>query len=146
MARATVGISIARPVEQVFGILTDVEKTGVWFPLQLEESWTTPPPHGVGSARHAVITILGRRSENDATVIEYDPPRHAAVRGTQLGISSTTTLDFAADGSGTRVDVAFEFTGAGPRRLVLGLFVRWYRSLWRRGLANAKRMMEAGEL
>ena len=59
MARMAVGVTIARPIEEVFAVLTDVEKTGTWFPGNVEEHWTSPPPHGVGSSRHAVVTVKG---------------------------------------------------------------------------------------
>jgi len=68
------------------------------------------------------------------------------MRGERQGISWTAALDFTPERLGTRVDVAFEFTVGGPRRLLLGMFLRWYRGQWTRRLANLKRMMEAGEL
>jgi hypothetical protein len=57
-------ITIGRPIEDVFAILTDVEKTGLWYPGDVEEHWTSSSPHGVGSTRHAVVRMRGRRSEN----------------------------------------------------------------------------------
>jgi len=146
MADATVGITIARPIEEVFAVLTDVEKTGTWFPGNVEEHWTSPPPHGVGSTRHAVVTVMGRRQENDATVTEYDPPHRGVMSGEGQGVSWTAALDFAPDGDGTRVEIAFDFSATGPMRLFIGLFLRWYRGQWVRGLATLKRMMETGEL
>jgi uncharacterized protein YndB with AHSA1/START domain len=67
-------ITIRRPIEDVFAVLTDVEQSGKWFPGNVEEHWTSPAPHGVGSTRHAVVTMLGRRTENDAMATEYQPP------------------------------------------------------------------------
>ena len=80
--RVTNRITIRRPIEDVFAVLTDVEKTGTWFPGNVKEHWTSPGPHGVGSTRHAVVTTFGRRTENDAVTTEYDPPHRAAMRGT----------------------------------------------------------------
>ena len=39
-------ITIDRPIEDVFAVLTNVENTGAWFPADVEEWWTSPPPHG----------------------------------------------------------------------------------------------------
>ena len=46
--------------------MTDVTLTGRWYPAQVEEWWTTPPPHGIGSVRRARVRVLGRSTENDA--------------------------------------------------------------------------------
>jgi len=80
MSSVTSRITIGRPIEDVFAILTDVEKTGLWYPVDVEEHWTSPPPLGVGSTRHAVVRMGGRRSENDAVVTEYDPPSGRRLR------------------------------------------------------------------
>ena len=82
MASVTNRIAIARPFEDVFAVLTDVEQTGTWFPGDVEEHWTSEPPHGVGSTRHAVVRMFGRRSENDAVTTVYEPPDKAAMQGT----------------------------------------------------------------
>src|SRR5207302_10747089 len=46
----------------------------------VEEHWTTPGPVGVGSRRHAVTSYLGRRTENDAEVSEFEPNRKWTMR------------------------------------------------------------------
>ncbi|MBI3764604.1 MAG: hypothetical protein HY260_22415, partial [Chloroflexi bacterium] len=66
-------ITTARSIEDAFSVLTDVEMTGPWFPGTVEEHLASPPPHGVGSTRHRVVTIFGRRTENDPVGAEYDP-------------------------------------------------------------------------
>ena len=39
---------VRRPVEDVFAVLTNVKLTGRWYPAQVEEWWTSAPPHGRG--------------------------------------------------------------------------------------------------
>jgi uncharacterized protein YndB with AHSA1/START domain len=70
-------VTVLRPVEDVFAVLTDVTLTGRWHPARVDEWWTTQPPHGVGPVRRARVTVLGRAMENDAVVTEYEPPRRA---------------------------------------------------------------------
>ena len=43
----TSSIVIVRPIEDAFAVLTNVENTGKWFPGNVKEWWTSPPPHGV---------------------------------------------------------------------------------------------------
>ena len=146
MASATNTITIRRPMEDVFAVLTDVEKTGLWFPGNVEEHWTSPPPHGVGSTRRAVVTMFGRRTENDGVATEYDPPHRAAMRGTTPNAPFDATLTFAPDGDGTRVEVTTAFHLRGWTRIVGPVVVTLYGWAWSRGLRTLKRMMESGAL
>jgi carbon monoxide dehydrogenase subunit G len=146
MASLTRSVTIRRPIEDVFAVVTDVTKTGQWFPGDVVETWTTPPPHGVGSVRHAVVMVMGRRSENDATVTEFDPPHHGVMAGEQQGVKWTATVACAEVEGGTRLDMSFEANAGGAMRLFMGPFMSWYGNSWTTGLANLKRMMESGEL
>jgi uncharacterized protein YndB with AHSA1/START domain len=139
-------IEIERSIEDVFAVLTDVTKTGRWYPARVEEWWLTPPPHGVGSVRRARVTVMGRASENDAVVTEYDPPRRAAMKGKSASAPFTATLDFTPIPGGTRAEVETTFELRGMMRLIGPLFIGRYERGWDEGLQNLKRMMEAGEL
>jgi uncharacterized protein YndB with AHSA1/START domain len=139
-------VEILRPIEDVFAVLTDVTLTGRWYPAKVEEWWTTPAPHGVGSIRRARVIVMGRATENDAVVTEYDPPGRAAIKGLSRAAPFEIALDFEAVAGGTRVAVESAFHFRGWMRLVGPAFARSYEGGWKRGLAELKRMMEAGEL
>ena len=89
---------------------------------------------------------MGRASENDAVVTEYDPPRRAAMKGESPSAPFKATLGFEPVPGGTRVEVETTFDLRGMMRLVGPLFVRRYERGWDEGLQTAKRMMESGEL
>ena len=146
MSSATNRVTIRRPIEDVFAVLTDVEKTGIWFPGNVEEHWTSPPPHGVGSTRHAVARMRGRRFENDAVVTEYDPPNRAAMAGTSPNAPFIGTLVFRRDGEATLVEVTTEFVFRGVSRIAGPLVATWYGRAWARGLETLKRLMKSGKL
>jgi uncharacterized protein YndB with AHSA1/START domain len=146
MSPVTNRITIRRPIEDVFAILTDVEQTGKWFPWDVEEHWTSPPPHSVGSTRRAVTTMLGRRTGNDAVVTEYQPPHRAVMKGTSPNAPFTATLTFASEGDGTRVEVTTELVFRGGARVIGPVFAAMYGRAWSRGLRNLKQMMESGAL
>ena len=146
MSTTTSRITIGRAIEDVFAILTDVEKTGRWFPGDVEERWTSPPPHGVGSTRHAVVRMLGRRSENDATVTDYDPPHRARIEGTSPNAPFVATLTFRPAAEATSVEVTTEFVLRGASRIAAPVVTWWYGRAWTRGLETLKRLMESGEL
>jgi uncharacterized protein YndB with AHSA1/START domain len=144
VSRATASAVIRRPIAEVFAVLTDVERTSSWFPGDVREHWTSPPPHGVGSTRHASVRMLGRRSDNDAIVTAFDPPHRAEMRGTTPGMEFVAGLAFKEVDGGTRVDVKVDLPGRGLRRAVMPLFAAWYERQWRRGLATLARTMESG--
>ena len=146
MASVTNRITIDRPIEDVFTVLTDVEKTGTWFPGDIEERWTSPPPHGVGSTRRAVVRMLGRRSENDAVVTEYDPPNRARIEGTSPNAPFIGTLIFRRNGGATDVEVTTEFALRGGTRIAGPAIAWWYGRAWARGLQSLKALMESGAL
>jgi uncharacterized protein YndB with AHSA1/START domain len=146
MSSLTNRVTIRRPIEDVFAVLTDVEKAGVWFPGDVEEHWTSPPPHGVGSTRHAIVRMGGKRTENDAVVTEYDPPHRAAMAGTSPNAPFVATLVFRRDGEATAVEVTTELLLRGPTRIAGPFFAAWYGRAWARGLKTLKRLMESGEL
>lgn len=138
-------ITINRPIEDVFAVLTNVENTGKWFPANVTEWWTSPPPHGVGSTRRARVKVGLMTSENDAVATVYEPPNRAVMKGTR-NAPFEADLRFAAVEGGTRVDASIEMFMRGPARLFAPMFVRWYDRNWTQGMVNLKRMMESGEL
>ena len=141
-----VSTQIARPVADVFAVLTDVTKTGRWFPADVEEHWTSPPPHGVGATRRATVKVLGRKVSNDAVATVYDPPHRAAMRGLSRSAPFEVELAFASVASGTRVDVDIAIAASGPMKLLAPAFTRWYGRSWQRGLVRLKDLMESGQL
>jgi uncharacterized protein YndB with AHSA1/START domain len=146
MSSATNRITIRRPIEDVFAVLTDVEKTEIWFPWDVQERWTSPPPHGVGSTRHAVVQMRGRRSENDAIITEYDPPFRAAMAGTSSNAPFVATLVFSREGEATRVEATTEIVLRGASRIAGPIFAAWYGRAWARGFETLKSLMESSEL
>ena len=146
MSSVTNRITIARPIRDVFAVLTDVEQTGRWFPADVQERWTSPPPHGVGSTRHAIVRMWGLQVENDATVIDYDPPFRAVIAGTTPNAPFIGTLVFRDDGRSTVVEVTTEIALKRAARIGAPLASWWYGRLWARGLETLKRLMESGDL
>ena len=139
-------ITINRPIEDVFAVLTNVENTGKWFPGDVKEWWTSPPPHGVGSTRRARVKMGFMTSENDAVATVFEPPHRAGMKGTSKNAPFEAMLTFEPVEGGTRVESNIDLSLRGPAKLFGGMFIRWYGKSWDQGLVNLKRMMEAREL
>ena len=99
MTEGHAGIVIARPMADVFAVLTDAEKTPAWSASAVEERWLTPPPVGVGSRRLAVTRGMGRTSQNVAEVTAYEPGRSWTMTSVS-GPRFVATADFATVDAG----------------------------------------------
>jgi len=139
-------IVINRPVEDVFAVLTNVENTGKWFPADVKEWWTSPPPHGVGSTRRARVKVGFMTTENDAVTTVYEPPHRAGMKGTSKNAPFEAMLEFESVEGGTRVTATIEMFLRGPAKVFSGMFARWYGKSWDQGMVNLKAKMESGEL
>jgi hypothetical protein len=95
-------ITINRPIEDVFAVLTNVENTEKWFPGDVKEWWTSPPPHGVGSTRHASFRMGLMTTENDAVATVFEPPHRASMKGTSKNAPSRPTCASRQSRAGRR--------------------------------------------
>lgn len=146
MAKATLSVSIRRPLDDVFEVLSDVTKTPRWSSAAVEEYATTPGPVGVGTRRHAVGRGYGMKTENDAEVTEFEPGRRIALKSLSGPMSFLVEMDFAEIPGGTRVDWAWSFFPRGPLKVGGPLIAAIFRRQFAKDLATLKAMMESGEL
>jgi uncharacterized protein YndB with AHSA1/START domain len=145
MATAQLSVTIARPLEEVFAVLTDVEKTHIWSAPAVEEHWTTPPPYGIGSRRHAIAQMMGRRTENDAEVTAYELNRRWEMKSVS-GPGFVVSAEFSPVTGGTRVDWTWILDFHGPMRLVERPATWVFGRLFAKDLVRLKKLMEAGSL
>jgi uncharacterized protein YndB with AHSA1/START domain len=88
-------IAIARPVEDVFAVLSDPRNSTKWAASSVEMEVLTPGPIRVGSRRRGVARgIAGRTIETVAEITEFEPNRRIAVRTVRASIPFTTSIDF----------------------------------------------------
>ena len=144
--RAQSQVIILRPAEDVFAVLTDAPTTTRWASATERAWWVTPPPYGVGSVRRATGVVRGQRFENEATIVEHDPPRRQVLSGEESGVKFRVTVDLAPVPEGTTVTVTSDIELTGGMRFLGPMISREYRQIWDADLAGLKRMMEAGEL
>jgi hypothetical protein len=145
MTVAHAAIDVARPVDEVFAVLTDPTRTPVWSSSAVEERWLTPPPHGIGSRRLAVTKGFGRRSENVAEVTAYEENRAwtmTSVSGPRFVASAT----FAPITGGTHIDFTWRFDLGRPLRVVEPIVMRAFMHSFKRDLGTLKALLESREL
>lgn len=146
-ASTTMSVTIARPVEEVFAVLGDVEKVALWSSNTVEETLLTPGPLRKGSRRRAVIKgFAGRTMENEAEMIEFEPNRRMVVKVLDAPVPAEIVIEFTPVDGGTRLD----WTGTvAPRGLLAptaGLIARFYRMAFEKDLKKLKVMMDSRQL
>jgi carbon monoxide dehydrogenase subunit G len=145
MADARFSFTIARPLEEVFAVLTDPEKTPKCSAPAVEEHWITPGPLTIGSRRLAVTRLMGRRSQNIAEVTAYEPNRMWEMKSVS-GPPFVARAEFARTDGGTRVDWTWSIDLQGAMRVFAPLVMSLVGRQFTRDFARLKRMMETGEL
>ena len=145
MAPVLIEITIARPLDEVFAVLTDPTLTPRWSANAISERWLTPPPVGIGSRREAVTKSLGREMTNVAEVVAFEPGRSWTMRSVS-GPAFQASATFTPDADGTRVTWTWILGRPGWQRLAMAPFAPVFRRAIAADLARLKSMLESGDL
>jgi uncharacterized protein YndB with AHSA1/START domain len=149
VAEAITRVTIARPVEDVFRVLTDPTLAPRWAANAIRGELLTEGPVRVGSRRRAVVKgPLGRTMESVMEVTEFEPDRALALRliSASWGGSGRTRYTLASDGSATTVDWTWELEPGGFLKPFARPLMAVFRRLFQRDLENLKAMMESNAL
>ena len=151
MASTAVGVTIHRPPEDVFAILTDPTLSPKWSANAVKGELITPGPPGIGSRRRAVVkSPLGRgTTESVMEITALEPKRMVALKLVESPIAGDArtryTLTPVGNGS-TQLEWTWEMQLTGPLRLIERPLVALFGRGFQRDLANLKRMMESNHL
>jgi uncharacterized protein YndB with AHSA1/START domain len=134
-------VMIARPMEDVFALLSDLENVPKWNYAILETRKVSEGPVGVGTIYQQVRSVPSR-SEERLEVTAYNPPRHLEVTG-QLG-PFLSRLSYALDAfpEGTRLTNAVELELRGLGRLLGRVAVPRVRDAVAANLRKLKELLE----
>jgi uncharacterized protein YndB with AHSA1/START domain len=134
-------VVISRPIEQVFGFLSDFENVPKWNYAILETRKVSEGAVGVGTIYQQVRSVP-KRSEERFEVTAYNPPRHLEIRG-QLG-PFPARLSYALDAlaEGTRVTNSVELELRGPGRLLGPVAVPRVRDAVAANLSKLKELLD----
>jgi uncharacterized protein YndB with AHSA1/START domain len=134
-------VIIRRPIEEVFGFLSQFENVPEWNYAIVETRKVSEGPVGVGTIYHQVRSVPSR-SEERFEVTVYNPSRHLELRG-QLG-PFPSRLSYALDAlpEGTRVTNTVELELRGPGRLLGRVAVPRVRDAVAANLRKLKEVLE----
>jgi uncharacterized protein YndB with AHSA1/START domain len=149
MASADVGVTIGRPVEDVFAVLTNPTLSPKWAANAISGELLTDGPPRVGSQRRAVVKgMFGGTMESVMEVTELERDRAVALKliSASWGGTGRTRYTFTPAGDGTRVDWHWEMEPGGWLKPFAGPFMSFFGRAFQKDLDNLKAMMESGRL
>jgi uncharacterized protein YndB with AHSA1/START domain len=134
-------LQIARPVDEVFAYLTDIERIPEWQASAEETSLEGELTEG--SRIREVRSMMGRRATSTMEVTEYDPPKRFSLRTVEGPITYAVEHALEAVDGGTRVT----FTGRGETnrvpRLMLGTVRKTIQRQFVKDLETFKQRLES---
>jgi uncharacterized protein YndB with AHSA1/START domain len=147
MTTVDLTVTIDRPVEDVFRVLTNPAITPRWSTNAIEEHVTTAGPVGVGSRRRATIKRFGGgTTENEIEVTAIEANRRLAMRSVESPVPFSSAYTLTPIGPSTRVDWSWAFELNGVLRLLGPLVASMFARTFRADLGRLKSMMGADEL
>jgi uncharacterized membrane protein len=108
-------VFIAASPEEVWSVVSDLERGPEWSLVTLECNLTSGSPPGLGSTYRSVSKFVTSRVTTEHEIVEWEPPRRMVSKVTKGGESTFTQL-CEAEGEGTVLTMIDEFSlpGAVP--------------------------------
>src|SRR6201996_8247413 len=142
MNEFTIVTVIARPVDEVFAVLTDLERMPLWVPGMTEASVTGDGPLEAGSALLYRGAFLGRGLEMPFMCTSLAENKHFGTRttGGPFYLETDAVLEPAA--GGTRITTAYRQESRGFFKLAEPLVLRMSKKHWDSAGNNLRTLME----
>ena len=125
MIRIELPVDVARPVQEVFAYVTDLDRLGEWQPNVVSVAKQTEGPMGQGMLLREVRRgPFGRNVEAIVEVSAYEPNRRFDLRIVSGPLPINGSHEFHETDAGTRIDFVAQGQPGGALRLAEPLFAR----------------------
>ena len=114
MASVSCSTTINKPVDKVFGYVTNVENHTAWQAGISAASLTPAGPVAVGSVYHYTVEVMGRKIETQNEVASYEPNQKWSVKTMGTPRPVETVYHFEAVGDTTKLTISMDLTGGYP--------------------------------
>ena len=142
MIRIELTFEIARTPEDVFELLSDIERLPEWQASAVEAQ--AERPLGEGSRVREKRRLLGREVDTELEVVAYEPPQRLTLRSLGGPVDFTVEHELAAQGGGTQLKVVAEAEPGGLLRLTEPVLARKAEQEFRRDFDRLKELLESG--
>lgn len=103
-------VSIRRPPEAVFALLTDLDRLPEWATIVVETREVSHRPLQEGCTFRQTVRVAGRQIDSDWHVVRFEPPREVAYEATgPLGARLAMTQRVQSEGGGSRVELEVDY-------------------------------------
>jgi carbon monoxide dehydrogenase subunit G len=126
-----------RPVEDVFAYVADFTTVTEWDP-GIASSERTSGEGGVGTTYDVVATFRGREVPMTYEVAEYEAPARIVLHGSGSAVDAVDTIEFFADGGGSRVVYTAEFRLKGLLRFAEPFMGGMFDSLGKKAIGGLR--------
>jgi uncharacterized membrane protein len=136
-------IVINRPIEEVFGFLTNLENDVKWRSEWVDASNTSRGSLRVGTTFRLVGEFLGWRIPTEYKVTEYEPNRNAAWKTVSGPLPMTFWRKYERVAGGTHFTIKYEAEVRGFFKLVMSLLAGTVKRQHEGDLRKVKELLEA---
>jgi uncharacterized protein YndB with AHSA1/START domain len=142
MIRIELTVEIARAPEEVFELLSDIERLPEWQASAVEAH--TEGPLAEGSRVTEKRRRLGREVDTELEVVAYEPPRRLTLRSLGGPVNFTVDHELVAQGGGTQLRFLAEAQPGGLLRLTEPVLARTAEQEFHRDFDRLKELLESG--
>lgn len=137
-------VVVDAPIEQVWAVLSDIERQPEWIHDLKAVRITTPPPVGVGTRGVGRVQAFGISVEDPVEVTAFEPPTHFAIRHEGL-VTGDGDIRLAPGADGTTTIVTWDETLIPPLLPHLGrqVLAAVFEPIFQRDLERLARIVEA---
>jgi carbon monoxide dehydrogenase subunit G len=140
VVRIELTIDVARPAEEVFAHLVDLDRVPEWQESALESRADEPLAEGVQIFE--CRRVLGREVHSALEVTEFDRPRRLMLRTLKGPVRFTVDHRLAEANGGTRLTVVAEGKAGGLMRLGEPMLARTVKAEMRKDFERLKELLE----
>lgn len=143
MKKVEVRVWIARPVEDVYAYVADLDRWPEWRSDVVGGELLTEGPMRVGSQARGFAKVLGRRVSVDVEVTALEPGTALGYRPIKGPLRTNNLYTFESRAGGTLVVLTDDIGLNGIFRVLLPVMPAFVRSVYRKNLAGLKATLEA---
>ena len=146
MATFEINLVINRPVEEVFGFISNPENLLRWRAGTLEIKKDSSVPFGVGSIVRGRFSFLGRPFDGNLEIILHEPYQRYGTRLVEGPFPLEARYNLEPAENGTQLTLVIEGQPGGFFKLAEPLVVSLAKRSYEADLHNLKEMLEAQAL
>ncbi len=137
-------VLIAAPPEEVWALISDLERGPEWSVVTLECTLTSDGPPGLGCTYRSVSRFVASKITTEHEIVEWVPPRKMVTRAIK-GAESTFVQTCEPQGEGTVLTMRNEFSvSSGLPGPIAERLARQVAGTLAKELARIKQVVEQG--